>query len=111
MNFQDFSAAIDFESLLTSIEASGGEGPVDVSGVVAAITAFNYPLYLNLRKAAHALAAGCVPGASIVGQGDDGVLHHLELSGFDGDLVNKDGRHDDPTDRKQSVHGPEHRRG
>src|SRR3954466_11680399 len=26
-------------SLLTSIEASGGEGPVDVSGVVAAITA------------------------------------------------------------------------
>lgn len=29
-------------------------------GVVAAITAFNYPLYLNLRKAAHALAAGCV---------------------------------------------------
>jgi aldehyde dehydrogenase (NAD+) len=28
-------------------------------GVVAAITAFNYPLYLNLRKSVHALAAGC----------------------------------------------------
>lgn len=28
-------------------------------GVVSAITPFNYPLYLNLRKTAHALAAGC----------------------------------------------------
>ncbi len=46
------------------IVAAGATGEVllrrEPRGVVAAITAFNYPLYLNLRKAAHALAAGCV---------------------------------------------------
>lgn len=46
------------------IDGSGSAGTSIVRreprGVMAAITAFNYPLYLNLRKAAHALAAGCV---------------------------------------------------
>jgi aldehyde dehydrogenase (NAD+) len=46
------------------LAAEGAGGDVllrrEPRGVVAAITAFNYPLYLNLRKVAHALAAGCV---------------------------------------------------
>ncbi|MGE3621097.1 MAG: aldehyde dehydrogenase family protein [Acidimicrobiia bacterium] len=45
----------------TAAYAGGPAGVLrrEPRGVVAAITAFNYPLLLNIRKAAPALAAGC----------------------------------------------------
>lgn len=57
----DHATGYEWERL---IKSPGAAGDVvlrrEPHGVVAAITAFNYPLYLNLRKVAHALAAGCV---------------------------------------------------
>jgi aldehyde dehydrogenase (NAD+) len=60
------ASAYEWERPLATVGAEGDAPTSDVllrrepRGVVAAITAFNYPLYLNLRKVAHALAAGCV---------------------------------------------------
>jgi aldehyde dehydrogenase (NAD+) len=63
-------AWLEIDRAVEHAERYDWERPVDASGmasvlrreprgVVSAITPFNYPLYLNLRKSAPALAAGC----------------------------------------------------
>src|SRR5271163_4699904 len=43
--------------------------------------------------------------AAVGSDGGDGLLHDFELAGFDGDVVEKDGRDDDPDDFKEAVGG------